>query len=618
MRFGSSSTCVNRCSSICTTLIFVWVLAHFIKPSGTYLLPERVPKHANYLRYLKQQVFHDGSSERSRAKVTDERLLDSDLQGRDAVFSTLFDALEVMQSHYFEVWQGTWPKAIDWTAAVLATHVSASLSALSTFEGNRLTSMTFPGQSSTAEVEQMHRQENAINRYFTQITSYYFGEDAFSLRLQAYDDMLWVVLGWLEAIKFINLHSTFPSNFSVKDSGSQMMAKTPTWYGQQFISQFAHRAHVFYDLASKGWNTSLCSGGMIWSPYLVPYKNAVTNQLFIAASVGMYLYLPGDDNSSPFIDGTESSSQALPPAKARDPNYLQAAVEAYRWLRKSGMTNAQGLYVDGFHIAGWRGGRNGSSGSGKCDIRDEQVYTYNQGVLLSGLRGLWEATGARRYLEDGHELIHHVIAATGWNRRDRTESKSYAGIGRAGVLEEACDSAGTCSQDGQTFKGVFFHHLALFCAPTIPEHGNGADMTVVKYHQRKCQGYAPWVRHNARAACVTRDDQGRFGSWWGRPYRPHADAEGDRENQGLDNPPTRGADYRNNGIPNNGLWRFPDDPALHPDVGSTAASGSGYGEFPAQRRPWDLNDRGRGRTVESQSGGVAVLRALWQIAEQAP
>ena len=29
--------------------------------------------------------------------------------------------------------------------------------------------------------------------------------------------------------------------------------------------------------------------------------------------------------------------------------------------------------------------------------------------------------------------------------------------------------------------------------------------------------------------------------------------------------------------------------------------------------PCDLNDRGRGRTVETQSGGLAVLRAMWEF-----
>ena len=37
-------------------------------------------------------------------------------------------------------------------------------------------------------------------------------------------------------------------------------------------------------------------------------------------------------------------------------------------------------------------------------------------------------------------------------------------------------------------------------------------------------------------------------------------------------------------------------------------------DFPASPpRTMDLNDRGRGRTVETQAGGVAVLRAMWEF-----
>ena len=42
----------------------------------------------------------------------------------------LQNALETMQSRYFKIWLGTWPRAIDWTAAVLGTHVSATLTTL--------------------------------------------------------------------------------------------------------------------------------------------------------------------------------------------------------------------------------------------------------------------------------------------------------------------------------------------------------------------------------------------------------------------------------------------------------------------------------------------------------
>ena len=40
-------------------------------------------------------------------------------------------ALDVMQNTWFEVWVGTWPSAIDWTAAVMNTHLVSSLSTLS-------------------------------------------------------------------------------------------------------------------------------------------------------------------------------------------------------------------------------------------------------------------------------------------------------------------------------------------------------------------------------------------------------------------------------------------------------------------------------------------------------
>ena len=536
---------------------------------------------------------------------------------RHPTFSALLQAVEVMQSHNFEIWMGTWPMAIDWTAAVMGTQVSSTLSSMSVFKADNLLKSACEDSLEKAEVVQKH--ENLINQYFTQITAFYFGENAFGLRLQAFDDMLWVVLGWLESIKFIDLHSKL--NYKSAERGSDPTAEsgTSTWYGQQFIPQFAHRARLFYDLASKGWNTSLCGGGMIWNPYLTPYKNAITNQLYIAASVGMYLYFPGDNNSSPFINmrGMEQA-QKIVPAYPHDPKYLDAAIEAYQWLKKSNMTNENGLYVDGFHVRGWQGGHNSSRGTGNCDVRDEQVYTYNQGVLLSGLRGLWDATGVKGYLHDGHELIQNVIAATGWHQRHTKKRGKWAGIGRNGILEERCDSSGTCSQNGQTFKGIFFHHLTIFCSPLSRSglNSDGQPRTVEKQsftsHRKNCDQYSAWIRLNAHAALVTRDPSGEFGTWWGKPFGYDPGAEIIEENEVW----PEGTDYRNHGVPGDELWRLPDDPDLknpsdHPEeVGTDSLHVAGGDE---KRDP---NDRGRGRTVETQSGGVAVLRALWQIVDR--
>ncbi|KAJ5095756.1 hypothetical protein NUU61_005112 [Penicillium alfredii] len=469
----------------------------------------------------------------------------------------LLGALHVMQDKYFVLWLGAWPTSIDWTAAVLGTHVSAVLSSL--------TSSARLQNSSLAVLE------NTVNHFFSHTSTFYFGENAFSLRNQAYDDMLWVVLDWLENIKFQDLHSelhyTTPSN----DTPGQ------PWHGTQFRNPAAHRARLFYELASVGWDKTLCGGGMIWNPNLIPYKNAITNELFISASIGMYLYFPGDPIDSPFL----AYSQTAPaPRNLHNPAHLQAAMDGYTWLKNSHMTGPGGLYGDGFHISGWQSSSRPKSR--KCDVLNTMVYTYNQGVILSGLRGLWLATWSQAYLEDGHELIEKVLKATGW---PQTSSTVWAGLGRGGVLEEACDSRGDCSQDGQTFKGIFFHHLAEFCRSLRPHEerflannagnpppGQESWNTTYHGHLRRCHAYGSWIEHNARAALVTRDHDGKFA------------CEQQLASLGA-------ADYRN--------------PPDELDASTVNVV------------PRDSNDRGRGRTVETQSGGVAVLRALhqWQTSD---
>ena len=517
-----------------------------------------------------------------------------------AAFPALLDALDVMQSHFFELWLGTWPDAIEWTAAVMGTQVSASLDAITRSSDYN------SAQGASGLVGNATIGENLINHYFTHLVTFYFGENSLALRGQAFDDMLWVVLGWLEAIKLVTAHSEL--HYTPAEETEQL---NTWWYGKQFIPSFAHRVRVFYELASRGWDKSLCGGGMIWSPKLAPYKNAITNQLYISASVSMYLYFPGDDNPSPFVANRRNLLNGQPPpAEANDPKYLEAAVEAYQWLTGSNMTNSRGLYVDGFHIHGWRGGSNGSIGSGQCDVRDEKVYTYNQGVLLSGLRGLWEATGTTSYLEDGHDLIRNVISATGWHTRNTDDRRRWAGIGRNGILEETCDANGTCSQDGQTFKGIFFHHLTIFCAPLPVGDRDGvfhrADKELASLHRRSCQGYERWILHNAKAAYGTRDSEGKFGMWWTCGLWP-ANSALDLENLTVCD---KGTDYRNNGVPRDEIWRLPDEIPPHPLERTGAQLGSR-----SFSNVSDPNIRGRGRTVETQSGGVAVLRALSRIRE---
>jgi len=539
-------------------------------------------------------------------------------------------ALRVMQEEFFEPWIGTWPTAIDWTAAVMGTHVIAAIESLSgSLE-------ILPSKLLDPKDDRFYK-ENVISSYFTQVVGFYFGQDALSLRNQAFDDMLWVVLGWLDTVQFIETHSK-----SLFDTSSPPFNRT--WHGSIWTRAFAHRARVFWDLASAGWDTKLCGGGMDWNPRLLPYKNAITNELWIAGSIHMYLHFPGDSNTSPFgtnpNPNTNKSEHQTTDWAPRDFKYLRAALEGYRWLTSSNFTNDQGLYIDGFHVS------NLDQGGTKCDQRDEMVYTYNQGVVLSGQLGLFRATGKLSYLDEGHKLIENVIRATGYDLKknkpvdnistvfNKEELPPWRGLGRAGILEEACDATATCSQDSQAFKGIWMHHFTTFCSPLQPPPNplNPAN-PVFKEARRsqavRCLRYLGWIKHNADAARGTRDADGKFGMWWTPGlWNSTNTVSFHLTNDSL--PHTPGAtDYRNHGVPQDPTWIsmqvFPEASEHQGDDGGIRAIS--HPQQPlglTQKRKetntttvaGDPNVRGRGRTVETQGGGVAVLRALWELSKQ--
>lgn len=567
----------------------------------------------------------------------------------------LLDIYETMQQDYFAPWLGTWPTTIDWTAAVIETHASGALTTIS-----RALDL-LPATCRWAD----RGKENTVTLYFSEILSFYFSQDHFAIRNEAYDDILWVVLGWLETIQFINLHTSMTSGGVFESMGDYMgLHGHEGWYGKIWIPAFAHRARIFWNLAKQGWDRDLCGGGMVWNPRLEPYKNAITNQLFISASSAMYLHFPGDWNHSPFFSGadiTNSGHFSRPTANdvfnPYDPTFRDFAVEGYRWLEASDMMNARGLYIDGFHISGWK---NPKSPNKKCDVRNEQVYTYNQGVILTGQLNLWKITGNYSYVEDGHRLIQSVIAATGWDlygykpidksipswedvwngwRWTGRKLPRWHGLGRAGVIEEACDSKGDCSQDAQTFKGIFFHHLTTFCGtrPSRYDFMETNDHTDehIALHSKWCRMYEPWLWHNVHAMQRTKQAEGKIGMWWtagllGLDNQLPSDEDfTDMEEPGA-------VDYRNGGVPDDSVWRRtptgvtpPIMPLPRPEEAQQRAiemmnPRQRQAEMPDPRHDagaeptvagQDLNDRGRGRTVETQGGGLALLRAYWEVAD---
>ncbi|ODA79420.1 hypothetical protein RJ55_05013 [Drechmeria coniospora] len=549
------------------------------------------------------------------------------------ILEDAFAALSVLQTTYFDALNGTWPSSIDWTGAVIETVVSGMLATL--------TQSLADGDFGTGA--SWRQKENLISSVYGQVVHSFFGQNAEAIKNQAYDDMLWAVLGWLEAFRFVRLHAELHHPGTKEDDCTGLPGRlgqalqTMPWQGYRFFCTFANRARDFWDRASEGWDTTLCHGGMTWNPRLLPYKNAVTNELWISASVAMYQHFPDDA-----FDASWVASKGFP---TKDPVYLAAAVEGYRWLQRVGMTNRQGLYVDGYHVDGSR------PGNVECDIRDETVYTYNQGIILTGQRGLWSVTGSSSYLDDGHRLVRSVVEATGWNLAANApvdiiddlppgELPPWRGIGRGGILEERCDVRATCSQDSQTFKGIFFHHLAGFCAAADADgSGRGAAETTPRpglvrlSHDKACRSYVGWVKHNADAARRTRDSSGRFGMWWGAGIF-HDPLVGRHDDGGA---PANATDYRNDGTPLDAIWGTDSKwmpgmraqgPGCHDDMrrpkmkareAAMGSAGSGTAAEPEptlSSRASDPNARGRGRTVETQMGGLALLRAHYELSRR--
>ena len=128
------------------------------------------------------------------------------------------------------------------------------------------------------------------------------------------------------------------------------------------------------------------------------------------------------------------------------------------------------------------------------------TWTYNQGIILSGLSGLYKFTGDKELLQAGQNLIDSVL-------------HSYLVPSKNGVLVESCDPFRTCNQDQWMFKGIFFQHLGYFLQD-FTELGELSFST----RNSLVQKYLQFIQVNACAVWdVARQKDGKIGNWWDGP-----------------------------------------------------------------------------------------------------
>ncbi|KAJ3570958.1 hypothetical protein NP233_g4060 [Leucocoprinus birnbaumii] len=177
---------------------------------------------------------------------------------------------------------------------------------------------------------------------------------------------------------------------------------------------YNNAANSIYNTIAGQWDNT-CGGGVWWSTAHT-YKNAITNQLFLLTSANGYL-------------------------RFRNADWLANAQKTWNWLSASGMRNSQGLWNDGLD-------------SSTCRNNGQTTWTYNQGVIASGLANLYAATGNKTLLDQAEITLDATIAHLSSNN----------------ILRESCDNAASggsvCNQDQQLFKvwtiGLWTKHVQYY------------------------------------------------------------------------------------------------------------------------------------------------------------
>eukprot|EP01061_Rhynchopus_euleeides_P015036 TRINITY_DN25813_c0_g1_i1.p1 TRINITY_DN25813_c0_g1~~TRINITY_DN25813_c0_g1_i1.p1 ORF type:complete len:354 (+),score=110.61 TRINITY_DN25813_c0_g1_i1:668-1729(+) len=189
------------------------------------------------------------------------------------------------------------------------------------------------------------------------------------------------------------------SNKYIDDLGWNALA----WLRVENITgkkDYGLRPRLLFDVMAAFWDDE-CQGGVWWSKDKT-YKNAIANELFFTLSTELYL-------------------------STGDKKFLTWAEKAWGWFNGTKMMDAHHLIVDGL--------TQDCNGTGPR-------YTYNQGVLLSGLANMYLVHNDTQYLDVAFST---AVAVT------KT-------LSARGILQEV--TSDPTSGDNQQFKGIFMRHAS--------------------------------------------------------------------------------------------------------------------------------------------------------------
>ncbi|SCD36567.1 Glycosyl hydrolase family 76 [Streptomyces sp. SolWspMP-sol7th] len=196
------------------------------------------------------------------------------------------------------------------------------------------------------------------------------------------------------------------------------------WWGLAWVAAYdVTHEQRYLDTARKdadhmaAYWTGTCGGGVQWATDK-PYKNAITNELYLHLNAALHNRVGGDTT------------------------YLKRAQDEWSWFKGSGLINSGHTINDGLKDS--------------CANNGDTTWTYNQGVVLAGLAELHRATGDAGLLDSARTLA------------DASTSSGYLNPG--GTLHEPYEPDGTgCTSDGDSFKGAYARGLGIL-DKELPDH----------------------------------------------------------------------------------------------------------------------------------------------------
>jgi predicted alpha-1,6-mannanase (GH76 family) len=180
------------------------------------------------------------------------------------------------------------------------------------------------------------------------------------------------------------------------------------WTGD---TRYLEMARLIFNDITTGWSNEF-GGGLYWKKGM-SFKGTISNSLAFTLATRLYL-----------ADTQEINGRSC----------LQWSIDIWKWMQDSKLINDQGLMQDGIRE------RNGEQ-----QIKPN-LYTYNQGVVLTGLVNLHKITGEEHYLKSANQLAKATIVHM---------------VNEQGILKEIICEPDNCKPDSEQFKGIFMRHLAV-------------------------------------------------------------------------------------------------------------------------------------------------------------